>query len=178
MKKFAGLIAFVILLMPGFAAAADIQVSDSFPEGHVLNPTSNDETLVFGDVSASIVSNEVDEEGNRTVQIQIDNNLRTGLWIEPTYLLGFGEGRYLGDARVDEGAEAFSIVSMETESGTAEVAYEWFMSIDSGSSGTVTLEMSSVIEKVCYKPFASNASELLEDSDTRIHGCWLLDGER
>lgn len=175
MNKFAGMIVFVLLFSSGgFAAAADISVSESFPKGHVLNPAPAEETIVFGDVSATIISNEVDDEGNRTVQLEITNSLRTALWIEPTYLLIFGEGRFLGDARVDQGAESFSIDAMETETGTADVAYEWYMSIDTGGSGVVTMSIGTDAEKLCYKPYASNVSGLLDDADTRIHGCWLL----
>lgn len=180
MKKFASLVVFVFLLSSGgVATAADVTVSDPYPEGTVLNPAAAGDTIIFGDVSATIISNEVDEDGNRTVQLEIENSLRTALWIEPTYLLSFGEGRFLDVAGADDGSgpEQFTVVEMTTETGTAEVAYEWFMSIESQGTGVVTLQIGSSVEKLCYKPYASNVSGLLSEEDNRIHGCWLLDDE-
>lgn len=175
MRAFTCIVGFILLLTTGgVAAAADVTISEPFPEGTALNPVSSEDTLVFGDVRASIVSNEVGEDGNRVVDLEIENNLPMSLWIEPGYLHSFAEGRYLGNAQSESSAESFNVVSMETENGNSEVAYEWYMTLNAGGTGVITLEIAGDAEVLCYQPYASNVSLLLDEADNRIHGCWLL----
>lgn len=175
MKKLTGILVVVLAFaIGGVATAADVTISEQFPDGYVLNPVDPGETLVFGDVKASISSIEAGEDGNSLVTLEIVNNSRVSLWVNSDALLSFFEGRFNGTAGSDDAQQIFEVTSMETSEGEASVAYEWFMSVPAGGTGTVTLEVGPDVEKLCYRPFGLNQSGLTDAETQQIHGCWLL----
>lgn len=175
MKKFSALCVLVMMMsLGGIAAAADVSVSEPFPKGSVLNPVDSTDTIIFGDVQVKLDSIDTDDTGNRTVQVRITNNSRTSLWVEPAHFTSFAEGRFHDDGKSEGGDEYFRVVSMATDTGRADIAYEYYMAINAGGSGTVTIEIDADVEEMCFQPFASNTANLMDDSVNRIHGCWLL----
>lgn len=175
MKAITSLTVFILFFVTsGVATAADVTISEPFPDGYVLNPADSGDTLVFGDVQASITPGEVNEDGNRTVQVEITNNSRVTLWVSPDTVKSFAEGRFISDAGTDSGPMLFEVESMETSEGVAEIVYEWFMAIPAGGTGTINMNVSQDIEKICYQPFSQNQSGLTDEETQRIHGCWLL----
>ena len=178
MKKLASLIVLIFLISSvGAATAADITVADPFPDGSVFNPVEAGDTIVFADVRASIVSHEVDAEGKVIIKLEVVNGSRVSLGIEPRQLTSFGQGRFGSDGTTEGGDDTFHVTSMETTEGTATTAYEWYMVLDPGGTGIVTLEMDAGMEMMCFQPFAAEFAGLTDESINHIHGCWLLAGE-
>ncbi len=178
MKKLASLLVFVMFMSSvGYAAADDVTVSDPFPEGSIFNPVESADTIIFADVRATIVSNETNVDGKQIVQLEIVNGSRVSLGIEPRQLTSFAEGRFGSDGTTEGDDDRFHVTSMDTADGTATTAYEWYMVLNPGGTGTVTLEMDAGMEMMCFQPFAAEFAGLTDESVGRIHGCWLLAGE-
>ena len=178
MKKLASLVVLVFLLSSaGLATAADITVADPFPEGSLFNPVNAGDTIVFADVRASIASSEVDADGNMIIKLEVVNGSRVSLGIEPRQLTSFAQGRFGSDGTTEGDDDTFHVTSMETTEGTATTAYEWYMVLNPGGTGTITLEMDAGMEMMCFQPFAAEFAGLTDDSVSQIHGCWLLAGE-
>ncbi len=175
MKKLASLLVFVLLMSTvGYAAADDVTVSEPFPEGSLFNPVDSGDTIIFADVRATIISNEVNDEGTHVVRLEIVNDSRVSLGVEPLQLTGFVEGRFGSDGTTEGDDDRFHVTSMETADGTATTPYEWFMVLNPAGTGVVTLEMDAAVEMMCFQPFAAEFAGLPDESVSRIHGCWLL----
>lgn len=178
MKKLASLIVLIFLISSvGSVAAADITVADPFPEGSLFNPVEAGDTIVFADVRASVVSSEADADGKVIIKLEVVNDSRVSLGIEPRQLTSFAQGRFGSDGTTEGDDDTFHVTTMETTAGTATTAYEWFMVLNPGGAGTVTLEMDAGVEMMCFQPFAAEFAGLTDESVSQIHGCWLLAGE-
>lgn len=176
MKRFAGLLAFFLLLSSmGLVSAKEVTVVDPFPEGSVFSPVASEDVIIFGDIQVSIISNETDGDGNRTVQLQIMNGSNTTLWIEPSHITSFKQGLFNNDGKHDGGDDSFFVESMKTSEGTADIAYEWYMALAAGGTGTIVIKVGAPIEMMCIQPFHTSLAGLTDDATARIHGCWLLE---